>query len=79
VRLFKRAPVFPSEPPADAKLFLYEDVPVALVEGSDPVAYDPDPRPFPWRPFEIGHELEGPVSRERWDELRSWARREATA
>jgi hypothetical protein len=76
VRVFKRpAPSLPSDPPKDAKLLLYDDVvPVALVEGSDPVAYDPDPRPFPWRPFEIGHELEGPVSRERWDAVRARSR-----
>lgn len=56
----------PSDPPAEARLYDADDIPVAQVGDSEAVAYDPDPRPF----SERGMRMALPIDRERWDELR---------
>lgn len=60
-----------AEPPADAKLFDADGVPVSYVEGSgEAVAWTPEPRPFPFDSF-LRNAAE--INRDEWDDLRpSW-------
>jgi hypothetical protein len=73
LRAFKRSALpfkrpLPADPPADATLWDWEDIPIAIFSDGSVVGYDPDPRPMSDRCKLMAY----PRSREDWDELRLW-------
>lgn len=70
MRIFKRAAPLPSDPPAGAKLYDWEDIPIAKLADGSVLGYDPDVRPMSERCLRMAL----PISREQFDGRRAWCR-----